>query len=81
MQYTLRRVPEVVDRALRKLARERGKSLNEVALEAMATGLGMEGQPTIRRRDLSDIAGSWISDPEVDQALSDQREIDPEMWK
>ncbi len=33
------------------------------------------------RRDLSDIAGAWIEDPEVDRALEEQRKIDPELWR
>jgi len=34
-QYTIRNVPRHVDRALRKRATETGKSLNQVALEAL----------------------------------------------
>jgi hypothetical protein len=36
MQYTIRNVPDTLDEALRRVARERGKSLNEVAIEALA---------------------------------------------
>ena len=80
MQYTIRKVPPRVDEALRRRAKERGKSLNEVVLEALTVGIGLSDQP-IRRRDLSDIAGSWIEDPAVDQALEDQRRIDRELWE
>lgn len=40
IQYTIRNVPEALDEALRRAARERGKSLNEVAIEALARGAG-----------------------------------------
>jgi plasmid stability protein len=79
MQYTLRNVPPYLDEALRQRAREQGKSLNEVTLEALLTGAGLAGEP-VKRRDLGDIAGTWIRDPETDKALADQRRLDPELW-
>ena len=80
MQYTLRNVPSHVDRALRARAAREGRSLNEVAAEALARGLDLEGQP-VRRRALGAIAGSWIRDREVERALDEQRAIDPELWR
>lgn len=74
MRYTLRNLPSYLDEALRARAREEGKSLNEVTIEALLTGLGLVGEP-IRQRDLSDVAGSWVEDPEIDEALQDQRRI------
>ena len=62
MQYTIRNVPSFLDAALRVSAQERGKSLNEVAIEALARGFGLS-QAQVRQRDLSDIAGSWRKDP------------------
>ena len=80
MQYTLRNVPSRLDEALRLRARNEGKSLNEVALETLLLGLGLVGEPA-KRRDLSDIAGTWAPDPAFDQALDEQRRIDPELWR
>lgn len=80
MQYTLRNVPRAVDRALRERARRERKSLNEVALAALQSALGVDADER-PRRDLSDIAGSWIKDKAVDAALAAQREIDPDMWR
>ncbi|HEV7514776.1 MAG TPA: hypothetical protein VGR07_00610 [Thermoanaerobaculia bacterium] len=80
MQYTIRNVPSHLDRALRERAREVKKSLNEVALEALLQGTGLQGAP-LRRRDLGDVAGTWVEDPEIDEALADQRRIDPELWR
>ncbi len=80
MQYTLRKVPPQLDAALRAKAREEGKSLNEVTLEALLVGAGLAGQP-VKHRDLSDIAGSWVADPATEEALLEQRRIDPELWQ
>ena len=80
MQYTIRNIPEVLDAALRRSAREQGKSLNKVAIEALARGSGL-GESRHRQRDLSDIAGSWRSDPAFDSALAAQDAIDAELWR
>lgn len=80
MQYTIRNVPHILDEALRRTARERGKSLNEVAIEALARGTGVT-QERSRQRDLSDIAGTWRKDAAFDSALAAQDTIDEEMWK
>ena len=80
MQYTIRNVPNYLDAALRVSAREQGKSLNEVAISALARGFGM-AQPQVRQRDLSDIAGSWSKDPAFDRALAAQDTVDEEMWQ
>ncbi|MBA3453895.1 MAG: hypothetical protein H0T42_12445 [Deltaproteobacteria bacterium] len=68
-----------MDRALRERAKAEGKSLNEVAIEALSRALNIE-QTSVRRRDLGGIAGSWIHDRKVDEALEQQRSIDPEVW-
>ena len=80
MQYTIRNVPKYLDVALRVSARERGKSLNEVAIEALTRGFGL-GQAQVRQRDMSDIAGSWKKDPAFERALAAQDTVDEEMWR
>lgn len=79
MQYTLRNIPKALDEALRRRARDEGKSLNEVAVDALMRAVGLRGEPR-RQRDLSDVAGTWQPDPETDDALEEQRRIDPELW-
>ena len=79
MQYTIRNVPSPLDAALRRSARDQGKSLNEVAMEALARGAGLsERWP---QRDLSDIAGTWRKDAAFDRALAAQDAIDEELWR
>ncbi len=80
MQYTIRNIPQAVDIALRQAARMQDKSLNEVAVEALARGAGLTGS-RVRQRDLGDIAGSWRKDPEFDRARAAQDTIDEDMWR
>ncbi|HEX4418061.1 MAG TPA: hypothetical protein VH165_09190, partial [Kofleriaceae bacterium] len=51
------------------------KSLNAVATEALARGLSLEAHP-VKRRDLRTIAGGWVRDRDVEQALDEQRVIE-----
>jgi hypothetical protein len=80
MQYTIRNVPGVVDRALRRRAARQARSLNEVAVEALARGAGVEHEAS-EHHDVDFLFGSWVEDRAVDRALADQRAIDPELWK
>ena len=80
MQYTIRDIPPHLDVELRERARRERKSLNQVAIEAMASGLGVEGTKG-PRRSLDDVAGTWKNDPAVDKALAEQDRVDPKMWK
>ena len=81
MRLTIRSIPKAVDRALRERAAREKRSLNEVALEVMARGLGLIATAPVKRRDLSDLAGAWVKDKAVDQALADQRRIDEARWR
>jgi plasmid stability protein len=78
-QYTLRGVPDHVDRAIRERAASDGQSLNTVALEAMERGLGLSKQVT-RFHDLDHLAGSWVDDPEFDRVIAEMDVIDDELW-
>jgi len=80
MQYTIRKVPDTLDSALRRRAREQGKSLNEVAIEALVRGAGISGGRS-RQRDLHDIAGTWRNDRAFDRALAAQDAVDEELWR
>ena len=78
-QYTLRKVPARIDSCLRKRAREEGKSLNQIALEALRRGSGLkEG---ILHHDLDDLAGTWKEDAAFDAAILAQDTIDPKLWR
>jgi plasmid stability protein len=79
-QYTIRNVPDRVDRTLRRRAKETGQSFNQVVLDALAAGAGEAPAP---KRDLSGVIGS-LSDKEaerMDDEVRRQRQIDPELWR
>jgi len=80
MQYTIRGIPDSLDAALRERARAAGKSLNEVAIEALLEGAGVASTPR-KRRNFEHIAGTWIEDTTFDEAIADQHRIDEDLWK
>jgi hypothetical protein len=80
MQYTIRGIPPAIDEAVRERARADGKSLNEVAVEALADGLGL-GDGDVARRDLSDVVGTWKKDAAAEAVLAAQDHVDPDLWK
>jgi hypothetical protein len=77
VKYTIRNIPPTVDIALRERARAAGKTLNQVALEALAEGIGMPR----KRRNLDDMVGSWKEDKDFDEAIAAQHQIDEDLWK
>ena len=79
-QYTIRNVPERVDRELRAWAQRSGMSLNEGAIEALKRGIGL-AESTAEYHDLDDLIGTWQEDEECDRALADQDVVEPELWR
>ena len=80
MQYTIRDIPKEGDEALRAKAKAEGKSLNQTTVEVLTAAVGI-GQAKRKYRDLSDLVGSMIRDPEFDRVMEEQDQIDPEIWK
>lgn len=68
MQYTVRSVSPIVDKALRARAKKTGKSLNTTALEALAKGIGVSDTPIVYH-DLDWFIGSKSLDKEFDEAM------------
>lgn len=79
-QYTIRAIPPTVDQALRRRAREESKSLNTIAIEALARGLDLGAKPS-EHHDLDALIGTWQDDPGFDQAVAEFERIDEEAWK
>ena len=80
IQYTLRGVPKDVDEALRRRAKEEGISLNKAAIQAIQETL-RKSEEKVLHHDLDHLAGKWVEDPAVEEALGHMRVIDPELWK
>ena len=81
-QYTIRKVPERVDRLLREKARQGKTSLNQAALAALQAGLGADASPEPKlNHDFDFLFGTWVEDPAFDEAMKYFDRIDEEMWK
>jgi hypothetical protein len=77
IQYTIRGVPREVDRILRRKAAQHKQSLNQVILDELTkTAIGRP-----QRADFSDLVGRWTPDPEFDEIMAAQRQIDLDKWK
>jgi hypothetical protein len=77
-QYTIRNVPKHVDQALRRRAKASGKSINQVAVEALIEGSADRGRVY---SDLDCLVGS-LSHSEakaMDRELAEQRGIDEKL--
>lgn len=79
MQYTIRNIPPDLDKALKARAKRLGKSVNQIALEALAN---LVDKP-VRKRSLRDMPGAWskAEAAKFDRFLEEQRAIDEELWK
>ena len=80
MQYTIRAVPDAIDRALRRQAKREAKSLNSVVIEALARGLELDAKPALHT-DLDHLIGTWQDDPGFDSAVADFERVDEDAWK
>jgi len=78
-QYTVRNIPDGLDRALREWACRRKISLNRAVVDALKRGVGIEEEQ--EKSDLDDLIGTWQEDTEFDQALADQDTIEPDLWR
>ena len=81
MQYTIRKVPKAVDRALRARAKAQGKSLNQLALEALAQQAGVSGSAEKPGRDLSFMRIKTADIKAIREAHDMCDQVDPEAWR
>jgi hypothetical protein len=77
VQYTVRGVPREVDQALRAKAAQLKISLNQVVVNELTRAT--VGQ--VRKADFSGLVGQWTPDPEFDDIIASQRQIDWDKWK
>lgn len=81
VQYTVRDVPRDVDAALRRRARDEGRSLNQIVCEVLAREAGLDPGAGTLHHDLDGLAGRWEEDPDFDAAIAAQDRIDDELWR
>ena len=82
---TVRNMPPAVARAIREKAKKEKISLNRAVISLLeeATGTGQRKQKDVLHHDLDRFAGCWTQEEydEFMEALWEQRQIEPEMWK
>lgn len=76
-QYTVRGVPEEVDRILRETARRRKISINQLIIEKLSDATVGEKPYT----DFSDLVGQWVPDAAFDEILQDVRVVNLDDWR
>ncbi len=81
LQYTVRAIPEHVDRALRRKAATERKSLNAVLREALIREAGVAEPSGRLYTDLDSFAGTWREDPAFDEAIRAQDQVDASVWR
>jgi len=83
MEITLHDIPLPLEQALIARASAEQKSVDRVVLDVLESGLGVPAIPPTpaKKRDLSFMWADGPLEPEVIQAIEDQRQIDPELWQ
>ncbi len=82
-QYTIRNIPEPVDRYLRKRAKISGKSLNQVVIEELSENLPKPKQSLVESFDWF-IGKGYIGDDVMEILAEDrraQKELMRKKWK
>jgi len=80
IQYTIRNVPTVVDKVIRKRAKQTGKSFNQTVVDM----LSLQSVGTINPKENNNfdwLFGSLKLDDKFDQAIKDLSQIDKELWQ
>lgn len=80
IQYTIRNIPQPVDRVIRKRAKQSGQSFNQTVVEL----LNMQIFGTSKVEDNSNF--DWLYnkktlDRNFDKAIKDMSQIDDKLWK
>jgi hypothetical protein len=83
-QITLRTSDRRLPAALKREAARRGVSVNQLAVELLRRGLGLESARPVPERfdDLDALAGTWTREQacELDSAVAAQRQVDDKLW-
>lgn len=85
-QITLRKIPNEVEKVIKKEAEKKGLSLNKAFLSLLEKASGMAGKEKKRKvlyHDLDHLAGIWTKEEAntFNKNLDLQRKIDDDLWK
>ena len=80
---TVRNLPPAVAKAVREKARKERLSLNKAVARLLEEAAGAEPVKKVVRHDLDRFFGTWTKKEAdaCDEALREQRQIDPEMGR
>jgi gas vesicle protein len=82
---TIRGVEPEVAEKLKSTAKKQGKSINQLTIELIKSGLGLTKEKKFSREydDLDHLFGRWSEDEfrEVKNKIDQERRIDPEIWQ
>jgi hypothetical protein len=79
MDLTIHEIPTDLDQALRTKAKAEGKSVNQVAIEALAQRAGLLAQPVYH--DLDWFFGGKVMDDATLKSIEEADVIHPDDWK
>jgi hypothetical protein len=80
---TVRNLPPAVVKAVKEKARREKLSLNKAIVALLEEATGSKAPKKVLHHDLDHLAGLWSEQEyrEMTEAVREQRQIDPEMWK
>jgi len=79
IQYTIRNIPEPIDRYLRKRAKMSGQSLNHVIIEELSDKAGVQSDNLVDSLDW--FIGANVIDNDVIRALDEEDKIQKQLTK
>lgn len=82
LQYTIRNVPEAVDKVIRNRVKREGKSFNAVVLDTlMMQTLGSTDVEKASEAIFARLFGANTLDSNFDLAIEEQSKVDEKIWR
>ncbi|MBM4126439.1 MAG: hypothetical protein FJ247_03690 [Nitrospira sp.] len=82
---TLRNLPPEVARTVQRRAKQKKTSMNKAVIDLLeeSTGTSAHTPEPVRYHDLDHLAGTWTEKEAAafETLITEQRRIDPELWK
>jgi hypothetical protein len=85
-QITLRKIPDEVEKIIKREANRKGLSLNKAFISLLERAAGAKGKEKKKKtlyRDLDHLSGIWTKEETqtFNKKLQLQRKIDEDLWK